>query len=99
MASKFLKKYARLKWPKHVPTPAYRRLLCNALIQPHLDYECSLWFLFLKKNLKLKLQKAQNKCIPFCLNLPPRSHINPSNFRKTNWLSVSDREEYCENRF
>ena len=53
-----------------------------------------LW-VFLKKNLKLKLQKAQNKCIHFCLNLPPRSHIDPSHFRKINWLPVSDRVEYC----
>ena len=76
-------------------TPAYRRLLCNALIQPHFDYGCSSWFPLLKTNLKLKLQKAQNKCIRFCLNLPPRSHIDPSHFRKINWLPFSDRvEEY-----
>ena len=24
-----------------------------------------------------------------------RSHINPSHFRKINWLPVSDRVEYC----
>ena len=65
------------------------------LIQSHFDYGCSSWFPLLKKNLKLKLQKAQNKCIRFCLNLPPRSHINPSHFRKINWLPVSDRVEYC----
>ena len=52
------------------------------------------FLLFLKK-LKLKLQKAQNKCICFCLNLPPRSHINPSHFRKINWLSAIGRVEYC----
>ena len=43
----------------------------------------------------LKLQKAQSKCVRFCLNLPPRSHINPSHFIKINWLPVSDRVEYC----
>ena len=76
-------------------TPAYRRLLCNVLIQPHFAYGCSSWFPLLKKNLKLELQKAQNKCIRFCLKLPPRSHINPSHFRKINWLPVSDGIEYC----
>ena len=35
------------------------------------------------------------KCIRFCLNLPPRSHIDPSHFRKINWLPVSGRVEYC----
>ena len=99
MASKVLKKInAKLKFlyrqSKYL-TPVYRRLLCNALIQPHFDYECSSWFPLLKKNLKLKLQKAQNKCICFCLNLPPRSHINPSHFRKINWLPVSAIVEYC----
>ena len=76
-------------------TPAYRRLLCNALIQPHFDYGCSSWFPLLKTNLKLKLQKAQNKCISFCLNLLLRSHMDPSHIRKITWLPVSDRVEYC----
>ena len=31
----------------------------------------------------------------FCLNLPPRSHIDPSQFGKINELPVSDRVEYC----
>ena len=86
MASKALKKInAKLKflyYQSRYLTPAYKRLLCNALIQPHFDYRCSSWFLLLKKNLKLKLQKAQNKYIRFCLNLPARSHIDPSHFRK-----------------
>ena len=99
MDSKFLKKINdKLKFLYHQSrylTPAYIRLLRNALIQSHFDYGCSSCFLLLKANLKLKLQKAQNKCIRFCLNLPPRSHIDPSHFRKINWLPFSDRvEEY-----
>ena len=38
-----------------------RRLLCNALIQPHFDYVCSAWFPNLNKNLKARLQTSQNK--------------------------------------
>ena len=99
MDSKLLKKVnAKLKLlyrESRYLTPAYRRLLCNALIQPHFDYRCSSWFPFLKTNLKLKLQKSQNKCIRFCLNLPLRSHIDPSHFIKINWLPVSHRVEYC----
>ena len=64
------------------------------VIQSHFDYGCSWWFSLLKKNLKLKRQKAQNKCIRFCLNLPPRSYIDPSHFRKINWLPITDRVEY-----
>ena len=33
-------------------TPALRRLLCNALIQPHFDYACSAWYPNLIKKLK-----------------------------------------------
>ena len=99
MASKVLKKInTKLKFLYHQSrylTPAYKRLLYTALIQPHFDYGCSSWFPLLKTNLQLKLQNAQNKCIRFCLNLPLRSHIDPSNFRKINWLPVSDRVEYC----
>ena len=73
-------------------TPVYRRLFCNV---QHFDYGCSSWFPLFLKNLKLKFQKAQSKCIRFSLNLPPRSHIEPLHFRKINWLPVSDRVEYC----
>ena len=99
MASKFLRKKitAKLKFlycQSRYLTPVYRRLLSYALIQPHFGYGCFSRFLPLKKNLKLKVLKAQNKCIRFYLNLSPRSHIDPSHFRKTNWLPVSDRVEY-----
>ena len=49
MASKVLKKKkSKLKFPyrqSRYLTIAYRRLLCNALIQPQFDYGCSSWFL------------------------------------------------------
>ena len=57
MASKVLKQIkAKLKFLYHQSwylTPAYRRLLYNALIQPHFDYECSSWFPLLMKSVKL----------------------------------------------
>ena len=56
-------------------TKALKRLLCNALIQPHLDYACATWYPNLNKKLKTKLQSFQNKCIRFCLQLDSRSHI------------------------
>ena len=72
-----------------------RRLLCNALIQPHFDYGCTSFCPFLGKALKTKLQIVQNKGIHFCLELPSRGHINPSHFRKINWLPVEPRVELC----
>ena len=66
-------------------TPAYNRLLCNALIQSNFDYGCSSGFPLSNKNLKVKLQKSQNKCIRFYLNLPLRSHTDlSSHFKKIN---------------
>ena len=32
-------------------TPGLRRMLCNALIQPHFDYACSAWYRNLNANL------------------------------------------------
>ena len=68
-----------------------RRLLCNALIQPHFDYACSAWYPNLNNRLKSKLQILQNKCIRFCLNLDSKAHIGLTEFEKTNWLSINDR--------
>ena len=48
----------------------------------------------LNKSLKIKIQKAHNKCIRFCLYLLPRSRVNPSHFTKLKWLPISGRVEY-----
>ena len=37
-----------------------RRLLCNSLIQPHLDCVCFSWY-------PLTSKKVRKKCIRFCL--------------------------------
>ena len=99
MVSKVLKKInAKLKFlygQSSYLTPAYKRLLCNAPIQLPFDYGFSSQFPLLKKNLKLNLERAQKKCIRFYLNLPPRSHIDTSHFRKINWLPAGDREKSC----
>ena len=73
--------------------PALRRLLCNAIMQPHFDYACAAWYPNLNKILKHKLQTAQNKCIRFCLLLNNRKHIGFDEFEKINWLNVNDRFE------
>jgi len=65
--------------------------LCNALIQPHFDYSCTSWYPNLNKNLKNKLQTAQNKCIRFCLFLPSRSHLGADEFKEISWLNIEDR--------
>ena len=76
-------------------TSTLRRLLCNALIQPHFDYACSAWYPNLNKKLSKKLQTSQNKCIRFCLQLGNRVHIGAKEFKEINWLQVGDRFKQC----
>ena len=72
-----------------------RRLLCNAMIQPFFDYACNAWYSNLNKNLKTRLQAAQNKCIRFCLKLGDRTSIKVKEFEKINWLPIQDRVNQC----
>ena len=76
-------------------TNSLKRLLCNALIQPHFDFACLAWYPNLNKRLKGKVQVAQNKCIRFCLNLENRAHIGASEFEIINWLPTKNRFEQC----
>ena len=45
-----------LYWKNSFLTPGPRKMLCNFLIQPHLDYACFAWYL----NLYVKLKKTAN---------------------------------------
>ena len=75
--------------------PACKRLLCNALIQPHFDYGCISWYPLLSKSFKKRFQAAQNKFIRYCLDLPPHTHISAIHIRKRNRLLVEHRVELC----
>ena len=88
------KVYARLQFlhrKNKYLTPNMRRLLCNALIQPHFDYACSARYPNLSRKLKNKIQTSQNKCIRFCLQLDEMSHISQKEFETINWLSIKER--------
>ena len=99
MASKVLKKISgRLSFlyrKQSFFNSNLRRMLCNALIQPHFDYACSAWYSNLNKNLTKKLQITQNKCIRFCLGLDNRTHIGVNEFKTINWLPTQDRYKQC----
>ena len=72
-----------------------RRFLCNAIIQPFFDYACNTWYRNLNKNLKARLEAAQNKCIRFCLKLGHRKSITVKEFEKINWLPIHERVNQC----
>ena len=95
MAIKVLNKInSRLRFlyrKQNILNGSLRRLLCNALIQPHFDYASQAWYPNLNKTLSTKMQRAQNKCIRFCLNLDNRAHLDKKEFEEINWLTVKDR--------
>ena len=68
-----------------------RKTLCSALIQCLFDYSCSSWYPGINKDLKGKLQVAQNKVIRFILNLDNRAHIGNQELEKDGFLQVPDR--------
>ena len=61
MAFKALNKInGKLKFPDRKNkflTPTLRRMLCNALIPPHLNYACFAWYPNLNEKLKTKILK------------------------------------------
>ena len=84
-----------LYWRNRLLLQTLRRLLCNALMQPHFNYACSAWYPNLNSRLKLKLQILQNKCIRFYLNWNSRAHKGFTEFEKINWLPINARFEQC----
>ena len=66
-----------------------RRMLCNALIQPHFDYACPSWYPNLTEKMKEKIQIKQNKCTKICLRLDKMHHISEEDFRLIIWLPTS----------
>ena len=88
MALNFVSKInARLKFlyqKDKFLSPQLRRLLCNALIQPHFDYACSVWYPNLNNKFKTKSQTLQNKCVRFCLQLDNKVHVGITEFKQRN---------------
>jgi hypothetical protein len=68
-----------------------KKLLTSALIQCHFDYASTAWYSALTKQLKRKLQVAQNKIARFILNLHHRAHIGQEELDRICILCVADR--------
>ena len=68
-----------------------RKNICSALILYHFDYSCSSWYAGLTKDLKKKLQIAQNKVFRFINFLEPRTRITADIFADSNLLNVETR--------
>ena len=65
-----------------------RKSICSPLIQCHIDYACSWWYLGLNKQLTKKLQICQTKQFGSLKNRCPRSHIGFLKLNSLNMLNV-----------
>ena len=72
----------------------YRRILCNALVQPCLDYCIVSWYLGLSAALRGKLDVLQRKMARFVLGVGPRAHIGQGTLKGLGWLTIKDRVRY-----
>ena len=78
MALKVINKiYRRIRffYRKNIYLLLYVERLCNAIIQPHFDCDCSVFYPNLNKKIQKQLETIQNKCIKFCLQLDSRSYL------------------------
>ena len=73
-----------------------RRILCSALIQPHLDYCCSSWYNGLSAKLKDSLDIFQRKMVRFIYGLDFRAHVGKNELHALSWLSIPDRISYFQ---
>ena len=65
-----------------------RAMVSILLIEPHFDYASITWYPLINETFKKTLQKAQNKCIRFCVGLNPRYYKGKSRPKKISWLTV-----------
>ena len=70
-----------------------RKLLFDALIQPHFYYAWAAWYPNLYKKSRNKLQVLQSKSIHFPFQLHNREHIEIEHFNKINWLQIDQRSK------
>ena len=68
-----------------------RKTLCSSLIQCHFDYACASWYEGISKQMRKKLQVAQNKIVRFILQLHHRESVTFREFEKVGFLNICNR--------
>ena len=76
----------------HITTFELRKRLVSALARSHLDY-CSTVYSNISGDLKLQLQKLQNKCVRYVTGLRRDEHVTPAR-RQLGWLTTDMRRMY-----
>ena len=81
-----------LNFFRHLTTFELRKRLVSALALSHLDY-CSTVYSNISGDLKLQLQKLQNKCVRYVTGLRRDEHVTPAR-RQLGWLTTDMRRMY-----
>ena len=71
-----------------------RRILCNSLIQPHLDYCCSSWYESLSRQLKDKLDVIKRRMVKLVYSKSHFYHVSTVDLKSLSWMSISDRVKF-----
>ena len=72
-----------------------RRILCNSLIQPHLDYCCSSWYSPLTQQLKNRLDVIKRRTVKLVHSKSHYYYVTTGGLKSLSWLSVPDRIMLC----
>ena len=71
-----------------------RKLLCQSLIFPYLEYCAASWYCSLSCGLREALNTFQRKCVRFTLNFDSRGHVGKTEFCSLSWLPFPTRVKY-----
>ena len=71
-----------------------RRVLCNSLIQPHIDYCCSSWYSSISQLLRNRLDVVQRRMVKFIFSKDPLYHVSSDDLRRLSWLSIQNRVSF-----
>ena len=64
-----------------------RRVLCNSLIQPYLDYCCSTWYSSISQQLRNRLDTIQRRMVRYVFSKDSFYHVSAQDLQVLSWLS------------
>ena len=71
-----------------------RKMLCEALVAPYMEYCCSSWYSGIGSVYRSKLEVLQRRMIRLIYSMGPRDHVDTVQLKELNWLSIADRVRY-----
>jgi hypothetical protein len=94
VAKKVNKSLYSLRFIRDCTPETLRKRLAESLVQPFLDY-CSVVYLDVSEEQKLRLQRLSNSCVRYVLGVRRDEHITPYR-QRLEWLRTDSRRLYFE---